>query len=79
VDDHSHKYYDWFYPKVNADFWIGGVVPTSLTYDHDADEQRYDSSDNGDHTHTATIASTGDGTAFDNRPAYYTLAFIMKK
>jgi len=32
----------------------------------------------GDHTHTITIGNTGSGTAFDNRPAYFTLAFIMK-
>lgn len=35
---------------------------------------------NGSHTHTVsgTTGSTGSGSAFDNRPAYYALAFIMK-
>ncbi|MCK4659004.1 MAG: hypothetical protein KAV82_05730 [Phycisphaerae bacterium] len=32
----------------------------------------------GEHTHTGTTDTTGDGEPFDNRPAYYTLAFIMK-
>jgi hypothetical protein len=33
-----------------------------------------------DHTHTVsgTTEATGSGTAFDNRPAFYALAFIMK-
>jgi len=30
------------------------------------------------HTHTFTTASTGDGDAFENRPPYYALAYIMK-
>ena len=79
VGDHSHRYYDWFYPNINADFWIGGLAPTSLTYDQAPDEKQYDSSDNGAHIHTATIGSKGNGSTFDNRPAYYTLAFIMKR
>jgi microcystin-dependent protein len=35
---------------------------------------------NGNHTHTVsgTTATQGSGTAFDNRPAFYALAFIMK-
>jgi microcystin-dependent protein len=32
----------------------------------------------GTHTHTGTALSTGGGQPFDNRPAYYKLAFIMK-
>jgi microcystin-dependent protein len=36
------------------------------------------SSDEADHTHTFTTASTGDGDAFENRPPYYALAYIMK-
>jgi microcystin-dependent protein len=31
-----------------------------------------------DHTHTFTTASTGDGDAFENRPPYFALAYIMK-
>jgi hypothetical protein len=33
---------------------------------------------NGDHTHTFTTGSTGSGSAVDNRPLFYKLAFIMK-
>jgi len=32
----------------------------------------------GDHNHTFTTGSTGSGSAVDNRPAFYKLAFIMK-
>ena len=35
-------------------------------------------SEESDHTHTFTTASTGDGDAFENRPPYYALAYIMK-
>jgi len=31
------------------------------------------------HSHGITVGDTGGGESFDNRPAYYTLAFIMKK
>lgn len=34
--------------------------------------------DAGNHAHTLNIDSTGGGQAHENRPAYYTLAFIMK-
>lgn len=32
----------------------------------------------GSHTHTGTTGTTGSGQAFDIRPKYYKLAFIMK-
>lgn len=32
----------------------------------------------GDHTHSVSLAATGGAAAIDNRPAFYTLAFIMK-
>jgi hypothetical protein len=32
----------------------------------------------GIHSHTGTSDDTGSGDTIDNRPAYYTLAFIMK-
>ena len=32
----------------------------------------------GSHTHTFTTASTGSGTAFDNRPAYATIILCKK-
>lgn len=35
-------------------------------------------STDGAHTHTATSSNTGSGTAFDNRPAYYEVAFITR-
>lgn len=47
-------------------------------------EDSYDGTDNivhsagGNHTHTVTVSNTGSGTAFDIRPKYYKVAFIMK-
>ena len=35
-------------------------------------------SEDGSHTHSGTTNSTGNGVAFDNRPQFYRLAFIMK-
>lgn len=32
-----------------------------------------------DHTHTVNIDNTGEGEAFDKRPPYFVLAYIMKK
>jgi len=32
----------------------------------------------GDHSHTITVGNTGSGSAHENRPPYYALAFIMK-
>ena len=32
----------------------------------------------GNHTHSGTTAQVGGNSSFDNRPAYYTLAFIMR-
>ena len=32
----------------------------------------------GSHSHTVTVNNTGGGQPHENRPAYYTLAFIMK-
>lgn len=45
--------------------WSGGVHYNHMT-------------SAGAHKHTITIGNTGNGTVFDNRPAYFTLAFIMK-
>jgi microcystin-dependent protein len=33
---------------------------------------------NGAHTHTVTVGSAGGGSAHENRPPYYALAFIMR-
>lgn len=47
------------------------TVDNSTSHTHTTDSQ-------GGHVHTVTVASQGSGTAFDNRPAYFKLAFIMK-
>ena len=33
---------------------------------------------NGSHTHSVTVSNTGSGTAFDNKPAYIALNYIMR-
>lgn len=33
----------------------------------------------GSHSHASGISNTGGGSAFDNNPPYYTVAFIMKQ
>lgn len=38
----------------------------------------YTTTNNGDHTHSITIANTGAGGGHENRPPYYSLAYIMK-
>lgn len=39
----------------------------------------YATTSNGNHTHTVTIGNTGSTSSIENRPPYYSLAFIMKK
>lgn len=48
---------------------------TSPAGTHYHDIQTYNS---GPHAHNTTIGAAGSGTAFDIRPLYYALAFIMK-
>jgi microcystin-dependent protein len=56
----------------------GGDAGTGHDFMHRGEGYTNDMTSAGDHTHTITIGNTGSGTVFDNRPAYFTLAFIMK-
>lgn len=56
---------------MNAAGSHGHTVYNAGAHTHTTDSQ-------GTHSHTITVASQGNATAFDNRPAYYKLAFIMK-
>jgi len=40
---------------------------------------RPQTSTNGSHSHSSGISNTGGGSAFENNPPYYTVAFIMKQ
>lgn len=55
----------------------GVVISTSDVGNH---AHTFTTSFSGDHTHTVsgTTGATGSGTAIDNRPAFYALAYIMK-
>jgi len=56
----------------------GGDEGTARDFMHRDGGYTNDMTSAGNHTHTITIGNTGSGAAFDNRPAYFTLAFIMK-
>lgn len=73
---HAHGYNDCSYDHTIVNFvlgftgiWVstGGVSCPTLS-----------TSTDGAHTHSGTTDSSGQTQAFDNRPAYYRLAFIMK-
>lgn len=61
--NHSYSYGDKNNASRGGYDKIDGTIPTNS---------------GGSHTHTITINNTGGGQAHENRPAYYTLAFIMK-
>jgi len=57
----------------------------SIRHNHDitinfanAHTHAFNTSSSGSHSHTLSIDNTGGGQSFDNRPAFYKLAFIMK-
>jgi microcystin-dependent protein len=67
-----------------------GISGTSGNMWSDADGSSYQRTDDpayngtlptdkqGEHTHAASIGNTGSGLAFENRPLYFALAYIMK-
>jgi microcystin-dependent protein len=72
VGDHTHGVpIPWTgAPVVNTVSYAGNVSGSSLG--------AMLTEPGGGHTHTGSIGSTGSGKSFDNRPAFNTLAFIMK-
>lgn len=84
--NHSHRISGVYTATINArsgsDFVgfhrSGSTASTNSTGAH---THTFTTSSSGAHTHTinATIDSTGGGEAHENRPPYYTLAFIMKE
>jgi hypothetical protein len=61
-------------------FGAGGTNPSGLRYagDGGSNGTTVTTSSSGIHTHTFTTDSSGTGAAYDSRPAYYALAYIMK-
>lgn len=54
---------------------ISGSTGNGESHNHDISGT---TESTGDHTHTLTIEDTGNGSAIDNRPSFYKLAYIMK-
>jgi len=50
----------------------------SYMYTNGVNSHRHSIPNHDGHQHTATASETGSGQAFDNRPSYYVLAYIMK-
>lgn len=71
---HSHGYYDVW--ESYETHWFGLPNSSYLAWPGDAFFSEPISGDG--HEHAGTTHVQGDGTLIDNRPAYYTLAFIMK-
>jgi microcystin-dependent protein len=60
-----------------AGYGRGGTLTTNSAGAH---THNLSIDNNGNHSHTisGTTGSTGSGSAFDNKPAYMALAYIMK-
>ncbi len=89
IGQHSHPYVDVLFPIIGAnhptwpDFGLGHYqFPNSLN----GKNSRYvprgaTTSESGAHVHTVSgrTDSTGANSAFDNRPPYYTVVYIVYK
>jgi microcystin-dependent protein len=75
---HAHNYTDSWLENDNADFWVGGLAPTSLAFSQHSDAVTRTTNSHAGNVHSASASTSGNGTSFENRPAYYTLAFIIK-
>ena len=71
---HSHGFTNFLAPDN-----LSGSKPAFTNFDN-AGSSVYvtDSAGNHNHTFSGTTSSTGGGTAHENRPPYYALAYIMK-
>ncbi len=71
--EHFHKF-----TAYHADLKHAGDA-TESTMDDDGDGTfTVETTSAGSHSHTASAANTGEGTAHDNMPPYYALAYIMR-
>jgi hypothetical protein len=71
----------WAGNAINANTGYAGSHSHSYTTSNTGDHSHsYTTSSTGNHSHTFSgdTGGTGSGTAFDNRPAYMILAYIMK-
>jgi len=90
IGQHSHSYVDALFPLIGndhpswPDFGIGHWHQWSAT--HTGKNARFESrdattSESGAHVHTVSgrTEPTGANSAFDNRPPYYTVVYIVYK
>ena len=75
---HNHDYTDMWSKPVGEYHMMGGLVPAFVLYNLNAMNSSSSTVTSGAHTHTGTTNPTGSGTAFDNKPPYYKIAYIMK-
>ena len=67
---HAHNYSVTSWSSSATDWQIGVNMPTS--------ESTTTTSTNGDHSHTFSTNYTGEATAYQNLPPFYSLCYIMK-
>jgi microcystin-dependent protein len=86
---HNHTYSVWFQASnsggsraaVRSEILSGlDQYPTAFAGDHAHNVQGNTAGTSSNHTHTVsgTTGATGSGTAVENRPSFYSLAYIMK-
>ncbi len=75
MPSHTHSVNDYYHIERSAGRAISGVEAVSGTYSGSGDT---DTDNNTLHYRTHNTTSTGSGTAHENRPPYYVLAYIMK-
>ena len=73
---HTHTYVDSYSSSSCRDGAFVGESGCYMTLTSDNTQTSTTTSGVGDHTHT--VSSQGSGSAHENRPPYYALAFIMK-
>lgn len=73
---HSHMF-ERSYNQSTSYYATGYTTPAGWSNDSGT-KHTVNTESAGSHSHTVTIGNAGGGQAHENRPAYYTLAFIMK-
>lgn len=73
---HSHAFWDSLNTAYTAN--LGGIVSGTICNVSILKETRFTTM-SGDHHHTGYTSWNGGSEPFDNRPAYYRLAFITRK
>ncbi len=88
--NHVHSVNDYYFSESNSQFKgvdgkydLGQKNETIGSNSTDYDNRylyykTHNTNSNGSHTHSVTLTSQGDNQPHENRPPYYTLAYIMK-